>query len=159
MTNRQCPIGASAALPPASRFTHHVSRFTPRAFTLVEILVTMALLSFIVVGLFAALDQVQRAFRSGMSQVDRLEAGRAVTEMLPRELEQTTPCGANAVTFSAKIIGIYAPTVPQRLTQSLPGTVLVRTNLLQDCFILTRQNQAWVGIGYCVRVSDATGRL
>jgi hypothetical protein len=109
--------------------------------------------------LFAALDQVQRAFRSGMSQVDRLEAGRAVTEMLPRELEQTTPCGANAVTFSAQIIGIYAPTVPQRLTQSLPGTVLVRTNLLQDCFILTRQNQAWVGIGYCVRVSDATGRL
>ena len=130
------------------------------AFTLVEILVTIALLAFITLGLFAALDQVQRAFRSGMSQVDRLEAGRAVTEMLPRELEQIVPSGGNGVTFSAQIIGIYAPTVPQPLTQSLPGMPsTMRTNLLQDCFILTRQNQTWVGIGYCVRVSDATGRL
>jgi hypothetical protein len=128
---------------------------TSHAFTLVEILVTIALLAFITLGLFAALDQVQRAFRSGMSQVDRLEAGRAVTEMLPRELEQATPCGANAVTFSTQFIPGSAP-----LTQSLPGmATTMRTNLLQDCFILTRQNQTWVGIGYCVRVSDANGRL
>src|ERR1035437_3272788 len=146
MTNRQCPIGASAALPPASRFTHHVSRFTPRAFTLVEILVTMALLSFIVVGLFAALNQVQRAFRSGMAQVDRLEAGRAVTEMLPRELEQITPCNANTVTFSTQIIPGLTP-----LTQNLPGmpsptspTVTSRTNLLQDCFLLMQIGRAHV---------------
>jgi hypothetical protein len=128
---------------------------TSRAFTLVEILVTIALLAFITLGLFAALDQVQRAFRSGMSQVDRLEAGRAVTEMLPRELEQTTPCGGNAVTFSTQFIPNSAP-----LTQSLPGMpTIMRTNLLQDCFILTRQNQTWVGIGYCVRTNDANGRL
>jgi prepilin-type N-terminal cleavage/methylation domain-containing protein len=153
---------ASAALRPVSRITHHASRFTfhvsrvpPRAFTLVEILVTMALLSFIVVGLFATLNQVQRAFRSGMAQVDRLEAGRAVTEMLPRELEQITPCNANTVTFSTRMI----PGTP--LTQSLPGmptgtspAVTSRTNLLQDCFILMRQNQSWVGIGYCVRIND-----
>jgi hypothetical protein len=106
--------------------------------------------------LFAALDQVQRAFRSGMSQVDRLEAGRAVTEMLPRELEQTTPSGGNGVTFYAQVIPNSAP-----LTQSLPGMPAntMRMNLLQDCFILTRQNQTWVGIGYCVRTNDANGRL
>jgi hypothetical protein len=45
------------------------------------------------------------------------------------------------------------------LTQPLPGTSVERTNLLQDCFVLVRQNQTWVGIGYCVRVSDAQGRL
>jgi len=137
----------------------HSALRTSDAFTLVEILVTIALLALITLGLFAALDQVQRAFRSGMSQVDRLEAGRAVTELLPRELEQTTPCGGNAVTFSAQIIPTSAP-----LTQSLPGPSLtgsaqVRTNLLQDCFMLTRSNQTWVGIGYCVRISDANGRL
>jgi len=142
----------------AFRIPHSAFR-TSHAFTLVEILVTIALLAFITLGLFAALDQVQRAFRSGMSQVDRLEAGRAVTELLPRELEQTTPCGGNAVTFSAQIIPTSAP-----LTQSLPGPSLtgsaqVRTNLLQDCFMLTRSNQTWVGIGYCVRISDANGRL
>ena len=136
--------------------TPHSALRTSDAFTLVEILVTIALLAFITLGLFAALDQVQRAFRSGMSQVDRLEAGRAVTEMLPRELEQATPCGGNAVTFSTQIIPNSAP-----LTQSLPGMppTTMRTNLLQDCFILTRQNQTWVGIGYCVRISDANGRL
>ena len=141
----------------AFRSPHSALR-TSDAFTLVEILVTIALLALITLGLFAALDQVQRAFRSGMSQVDQLEAGRAVTEMLPRELEQATPCGGNAVTFSTQIIPNSAP-----LTQSLPGipgmATTMRTNLLQDCFILTRQNQTWVGIGYCVRVSDASGRL
>ena len=161
MSNRPFPLGAPAAAPRASRFTprvsritFHVSRFPSSAFTLVEILVTMALLAFIMVGLFAAFNQVQRAFRSSMGQVDRLEAGRAVTELLPRDLEQLTPCGANVVTFSAQVIP--NETV---LTQSLPGTGLQRTNLLQDVFILTRQNQTWVGIGYCVRVSDASGNL
>jgi hypothetical protein len=127
------------------------------AFTLVEILVTVALLAFIVLGLFAMFNQVQRAFRSSMNQVDQLEAGRAVTGLLPAELEQTTPCGANAVTFYAQVIPNYAP-----LTQNLPGTAtpaMQRTNLLQDCFILQRQNQTWVGIGYCVRTNDSAGRL
>ncbi len=35
----------------------------------------------------------------------------------------------------------------------------MRTNLLEDCFFLQRSNQTWVGIGYCVRTNDATGRL
>jgi hypothetical protein len=182
MSIRQCPSVASAPRHHASRLTHplrrrdnpashasrithhasritfHVSRFTSSAFTLVEILVTTTLLAFIMVGLFAAFNQVQRAFRSSMSQVDQLEAGRAVTELLPRDLEQLTPCGANATNFSTRIVGSFLP-ISAPLSQSLPGSALMRTNLLQDCFILTRQNQTWVGIGYCVRVSDANGRL
>jgi prepilin-type N-terminal cleavage/methylation domain-containing protein len=130
---------------------------TSRAFTLVEILVTIALLSMIVLGLFAVFNQVQRAFRSSMNQVDQLAAGRAVTEMLPRELEQITPCGGSAVTFAAQVI----PSAP--LTQSLPGMTgtppIMRMNLLEDCFILLRQNQTWTGIGYCVRTDDGTGHL
>jgi hypothetical protein len=167
---RLSPIAGGRAPIAGRPFTLHAPRSTllgsrsllpaPRsplhAFTLVEILVTIALLAFITLGLFAALDQVQRAFKSGMGQVDRLEAGRAVTELLPRELEQVSPCGNNGATFVAAIIPNAAP-----LTQSLPGmpATMMRTNLLQDCFILTRQNQTWVGIGYCVRVSDANGVL
>ena len=98
------------------------------AFTLVEILVTVALLAFIILGLFAMFNQVQRAFRSSMNQVDQLEAGRAVTGLLPAEFEQTTPCGANAVTFSAQVIGTFPlPLCPVPLTQSLPGTLVQRT--------------------------------
>jgi type II secretory pathway pseudopilin PulG len=140
----------------ASRITHHASRITSDAFTLVEILITVTLLAIMTVGLFAVFGQVQRAFRSSMAQSDRLEAGRAVTELLPREFEQIIPSGApypNGVNFYARILN------GTPLTQSLPGTLIQRTNLLQDCFILQRQNQTWVGIGYCVRNSDANGRL
>ncbi|HPC60329.1 MAG TPA: prepilin-type N-terminal cleavage/methylation domain-containing protein, partial [Verrucomicrobiota bacterium] len=54
------------------------------AFSLVEILVTVALLSFIVLGLLAMFHQTQRAFRSSITQTDVLEAGRALTEIIGR---------------------------------------------------------------------------
>jgi hypothetical protein len=120
----------------------------------VEILVTVALLAFIILGLYATFTQVQRAFQQSMSQVDKLEAGRAVTEMLPRDLEQVAASGHDAINFAAQIIPNSTP-----LTQPLPGTAVKRTNLLQDCFLLLRQNQTWVGIGYCVRVTDSQGYL
>ena len=142
------------------RTPHSAFRTSP-AFTLVEILVTIALLSLIILGLFATFNQVQRAFRSSMNQVDRLEAGRAVTGMIPAELEQTTPSNANATNFYAQIVGSTGPFLTP-LTQNLPGTAtppIQRTNLLEDCFILQRQNQTWIGIGYCVRTNDANGKL
>ena len=37
------------------------------AFSLIEIMITSALLSFIVLGLLAMFNQTQRAFRSGMT--------------------------------------------------------------------------------------------
>jgi hypothetical protein len=126
------------------------------AFTLVEILVTISLLVFIILGLYAMFTQVQRAFKMSMGQVDMLETGRAVTQMLPRELEQITPCGAasaNAVNFYAQIPN----SVP--LTNSLPGSTLPRTNILMDCFMLQRDNQTWTAVGYCVRASDSGGHL
>jgi hypothetical protein len=145
-------------MPLAFRTPHSALRASPSAFTLVEILITVSLLAIITLGLFAVFNQVQRAFRSSMNQVDRLEAGRALTGLIPRELEQTTPCrSTNAVTFYAQVIRNSTP-----LSQFLPGmsTNTPRMNLLQDCFILQRQNQSWIGIGYCVRTADpATGLL
>jgi len=143
-----------------SRFTHHpspVTRHSSSAFSLVEILVTVALLSFIILGLFAMFNQTQRAFMTGMGQTDVLEAARAVTDMMAREFEQIAPSNTNAPTFYARINNNFTP-----LTQNLPGTVTpaaARTNYLQDIFILTRQNQSWVGIGYCVRLADPMGML
>src|SRR5215472_4077807 len=61
-------------------------------FSLIEILVTIGLLSFIVLGLLAMFNQTQRAFMSSMKQTDVLESGRLTMDMLSRELAQTTPC-------------------------------------------------------------------
>jgi hypothetical protein len=146
------PIGGQ---PP---FGPHASRLTPHAFTLIEILTSVALLSFIVIGLFAMFNQTQRAFRVGMTQSDILEAGRAVTEMIPRELEQITPSARNAINFTAAMILSEAPLI-QPLPNDTTTTKVARTNFLEDLFMLQRQNQTWVGIGYFVRVADTNGAL
>ncbi len=133
--------------------TRHSSPVTSQAFSLVEILVTVALLSFIILGLFAMFNQTQRAYTSSMTQTDVLESARAVTDMMAREFEQLTPSRRNAVNYYAQVFNATP------LTQKLPGTTLARTYYLEDVFILTRQNQTWTGIGYCVRTPDANGLL
>jgi type II secretory pathway pseudopilin PulG len=134
------------------------SLVTLHAFSLIEILVVIGLLSVIILGLLAMFNQTQRAFRTGMTQVDVLEAGRAATEMIARELSQMTPASytRDAVNFYAQM----APFPP--LLQPLPGTKNPpekRTNVLGEVFFLTHENQIgqphWTGIGFWV--GDQTG--
>ena len=66
------------------KFTASANRLR-QAFTLIEVLVVVALLSVIILGLVAMFSQTQRAYTLGMTQVDVLEGGRAVTEMITRE--------------------------------------------------------------------------
>jgi len=116
-----------------------------RGFTLVEMLVVMALLSIIVFGLMAMFNETQKAFRASLTQTDVLEGGRAVADMLARELSTTTPSyGSQVTNFSAQIPG----TTP--VWQELPGgDSLHRTNTLENLFFLGRENQKWIGYGYC----------
>ena len=119
-------------------------------FSLVEILVVVGLLSIIILGLVAMFSQTQRAFRLGLAQVDVLESGRAVTDMMSRELSQMTPSRAsNAVNFYASLESV------QPLKQELTGNPApLRTNLLEELFFLTKENQTWTGIGYYVSGAD-----
>jgi hypothetical protein len=90
-----------------------------------------------------------------MTQTDVLEAGRAVSEMLARDVEQITPSRRTATNVYMQILNALP------LTQMLPGTDtnVQRVNLLEDVFLLTRENQIWTGIGYCVRTNDSNGAL
>src|SRR5690348_10204498 len=56
-----------------------------RGLTLIEILVSSALLLVITLGLTAMFNQTQRAFRMGMESVDVYEGTRAATEMMGRD--------------------------------------------------------------------------
>jgi prepilin-type N-terminal cleavage/methylation domain-containing protein len=115
-----------------------------RAFSLIEILITVALLSVIILGLVAMFNQVRRAFTSSLTQVDVLEAGRATTEMIARELEQIVPAHIPFTTnFYANVS--YTPSV-----QPLNDPADLRTNVLEQVFFLTRYSQQWSGIGYRV---------
>ena len=130
-----------------------LDRQVARAFSLIEILVVIGLLSVIILGLLAMFNQTQRAFRTGMTQVDVLAAGRAATDMIARDLSQITPASYSwdAVNFYAKVQA-FAP-----FLQPLPGTAIPaeqRKNLLAEMFFLTRENQTgqprWSGVGYWV---------
>jgi hypothetical protein len=114
------------------------------------------LLSVIILGLVAMFGQTQRAFRLGMTQVDVLEGGRAVTDMIGRELTQMTPSReTNTVNFYA-LLPLYNP-----LKQTLPGDPApLRTNLIEEMYFLTKENQTWTGIGYYIhQAADGVGTL
>jgi prepilin-type N-terminal cleavage/methylation domain-containing protein len=127
---------------------------TRRGLSLIELLVVMALLSFIVLGLMAVFNQTQRAFKAGMAQVDVLESGRAAMDIITREVQEMAPlttAGTNAINCFVQIPGY------SELQQDLPGSSAPRTNVLQDFFFVSRVNQEWVGTGYSVL--DATNGI
>ncbi|HTL57497.1 MAG TPA: hypothetical protein VL361_17560 [Candidatus Limnocylindrales bacterium] len=162
--------------PHVSRFTFHATRTThdatgntqhvlsSLAFTLIEIMITVALLSLIVLGLLAMFNQTQRAFRTSMTQSDVLEAGRSTMELLSRELTQMTPTQApdqivnngwyRATNFFVEPNPFFTP-----LWQALPGmpSAVYRTNSIQRLFFISRFNQDWLGTGYEVLPEDPNG--
>jgi hypothetical protein len=136
----------------------HASRFqlplSLLAFTLVEILVTVALMSFIILGLLMMFSQTQRAFMSSMTQVDVLEGGRDVTDMIVNDVVNMTPSQLpNTLNFYADTNELF----PNPLVQGLPGSTQVRSNLMQKFFFLTKNNVTWNAIGYQVMPDDANG--
>jgi hypothetical protein len=119
------------------------------AFSLVEILIAVTLMSVIVLGLMAMFAQTQRAFRLGMNQTDVLEAGRMATDMIVREMEEITPSGNASAGFYSELLDVGNVS-----RQKLPGTDALRTNLMSDLFFVTRQNRSVTGIGYFVRTDN-----
>lgn len=125
-------------------------------FSLIEMLVTVGLLTFIILGLLAMFSQTQRAFKSSITQTDVLEAGRATTDLMVRDLEQMQathcPVGlAGNVWYEATNFFAEIPlSFNQPLLQDLPGSTVKRVNTVQRFFLMSQANQDWVGIGYQV---------
>ncbi|HLP77805.1 MAG TPA: prepilin-type N-terminal cleavage/methylation domain-containing protein, partial [Candidatus Paceibacterota bacterium] len=120
------------------------------AFSLVEIMIAVTLMSVIVLGLTAMFTQTQRAFRLGMNQSDVLEAGRIATDMIVREMETMVPVNRTNITpaFYSELESINNTSV-----LPLPGTPEGRTNWMSDVFFLKRENQTLTGVGYFVRTN------
>lgn len=130
-------------------------------FSLVEIMVAVALMSVIVLGLMAMFNQTQRAFRTGMTQTDMLESGRFASDMLGSELEQVTPANVPEMhSLQRNQFGVNFWSQPVGVSyMALPGGNQRRTNILDDVFFLVHQNQIWTGIGYFVRTDSATNTI
>ena len=112
------------------------------AFSLLEILVAVGLLSVIIVGLLAMFYQTEKAFRMGTRQADVLESGRSVMELLVRELQELTRMNDD------RIVNLYASTNVIPLVVPRKGQPQV--NVLQDYYFAIQSNDMWTGIGYYV---------
>jgi type II secretory pathway pseudopilin PulG len=116
-----------------------------QAFSLLEILVAVSLLTVIVAALLVTFNQVQQTFRRGVNQVDVLEGGRTATLMLSRELQELSTAGStNSVDFVAMLPNGVPP-----LAQRLPGGD-TRMNVLQDLTFVSRVNDDWFVTAYRV---------
>jgi type II secretory pathway pseudopilin PulG len=144
-----CGVGAAAT------FLRRGGAAT-RAFTLVEVLVVVVLMSFIILALMVVFNSTQSAFRASITQTDVLEGGRAAMGLIKSDLESMTPSFGQtngAVNFYANTNIYQYQFGSTPLVQSLAGTSspnTQRTNVLEKFFILTRQNTTWTGVGYVV---------
>ena len=157
---------ARTGLRAAYRVTRHPSRVTCCAFSLVEVLVAITLLSLIVLALMAVFNSTQTAFRASVTQTDVLEGGRATMDMMTADLRQIAPSlgGSNDFIngyYSQAPVNFYVNTNSnQPLLQSLAGSSAQRTNVLEDFFVLGRGNlngsPAWMAVGYAVYPASQT---
>jgi prepilin-type N-terminal cleavage/methylation domain-containing protein len=124
-----------------------------RAFTIVELLVAVSIMTLIILVLYGMFDQVQKALRGNASQVDVLEGGRAAMELIRRELEQLTPSNTGGCT------NFWVEVTSPPLTQSLVTTNSVRTNVLDSFYFLSFFNRSWSGVGYKIVPGTNLGSL
>ena len=139
-----------------------IQNFT--GFSLIEVMVAVALMSLIVIALMAVFSSTQKAFRASVTQTDVLEGGRAAMELITQDLRQMTPSGGTSnlssgpVNFFSLDNNTYAvPSLAYSpLQQSLPGSGALRNNFLNYFFLLGRENTKWIGIGYAVGSTNTT---
>ena len=97
-----------------------IPRAANRAFSLVELLVSVGLLSIVILALYAMFDQTQRALRGSVGQVDVLEGARSAIDLVRRDLEQARPAGV-----------LDGPHLVTRVSAA-PSLVLNQTSLFQE---------------------------
>ena len=85
-----------------------------RAFSLIEVLVVVSLLSLIVLALMAVFSSTQRAFRSAVTQTEVMEGIRATMDLMVTDLRGLTPA------YSAYTSGAVNFFVTNNASYSLP---------------------------------------
>ena len=131
----------------SSPATHHSSL----AFTLIEVMVVVTLLALIIFALMTVFNSTQNAFRASVTQTDVLEGGRAAMDLIANDLKPMSPADLNQTNF---VQNFYARRLPNGFTQSLPASSALRTNVMEDIFFITHENQNWKGVGYFVRTNS-----
>ena len=161
-------------MKPVSLPFHRSLRGRSLAFSLLEMLIGIGILSVVVLALYALFDQTQKALRSNINQVDVSEGGRSVMELLVRDVMRAQASGVNSnyivVPNPNRIIVEEPPIQPgtnlviMRTQAGLSGTPWQavfgdngrRATALHELFYLVEQQPGrWVGAGLYVAGEDA----
>jgi hypothetical protein len=116
------------------------------ALTILEMLVSTAMLALIVLGLTSVFIQVQKAFKIGMKETQVSDTGRTIMDMVSTDLRQVSDAQVSTVT---NLYWSWAGS-NQYVQYAGVGTGAVRTNQQDDIFFLVHTNTEWTGIGYAV---------
>src|SRR3954462_7645328 len=109
-----------------------------RAFTLVEVLIATVILSVLVLLLTSLLSAVHRTWIAGEQQVSEFQDGRAICELISRELSQAV--------ISPSLQFVQNPSLPSSLGQrpnsdsifwQVPGASTTSGNLAEVGYYLT----------------------
>src|SRR5687768_6597256 len=111
------------------------------AFTVIELMLAVAILGVIVFALFSVFNQTQRALRRSETNTDVAQKARAIAEIIGLELEQAQPTRAffvsnNIFTKEINMLGgmeqKYVPA--DFVMQSTEPTMQPRTNFIHSIF-------------------------
>lgn len=114
-----------------------------RALTILEMLVSTAMLSFIILGLTAVFVQTQRAFKTGIKATTVTDAGRTIMDMIASDMRQMSDADNIGVT---NLYWTWSENNVQ-YENSLP----FRTNQIDEIYVLEHTNTTWLGVGYAVQ--------
>ena len=147
-------------------------------FTVIELMLAVAILGVIIYALFSVFNQTQRALRRSETNTDVAQKARAVAEMIVSELEQAQPTMSfhlvNDSSSSASVNGRRVvrevnmvggieqpPYVPKDfIMASSDPAILARTNFIHNIFFYNNIANYWLGIGYRVaHFSNGVGSL
>ncbi|HTH49636.1 MAG TPA: prepilin-type N-terminal cleavage/methylation domain-containing protein, partial [Candidatus Limnocylindria bacterium] len=149
----------------ALRYSRHTAR---RAFSLLELLVAIGLLSVIVLALYSMFDQTQKALHANIGQVDVMESGRLAMDLIVRDVEraEAPPLSPNAdlrprgtnINFAVRkdtfFKGVETNNLgPFNADEFPPGMTdaMHRDYPLNDVFFLTPLSaNNWTAVGYFV---------
>jgi hypothetical protein len=133
----------SGGVPPHSKTLRRDSREASwsaamfrrsRGLTILEMLVSTAMLSFIVLGLTAMLIQTQKAFKTSIKAATVTDAGRTIMDMIGSDMRQMT---------DAQNIGV----TNLCWSWSQSGALYQ----VDAIYVLEHTNTTWLGVGYAVK--------
>jgi prepilin-type N-terminal cleavage/methylation domain-containing protein len=151
------------------------SRARERAFSLLELMVAVGIMTVIVAALYTVFSATQRALRANVSQTDVTEGGRFAMALLAEDLRRLTASGASRETnllyglspaINAPLLSELKPaelteryytnrpppdfTGYQPVVQALDVGNARRVNVLQELFIHSRSGVRAAGVAYRV---------